>query len=207
MHAWRFGLKRRGGFRRLAGTRDRIARVADWAWPFVEQHLAAVLPGERLFRGIHRWAAGDVHRERCRALGLEGYRLRDARHHWAVRMVRAGMPLELVARQLGHRDVVMVARVYGRFVPNTVERTRWEQAASALDAEKWKEMGAVLGAVGRVNSPAPSVTAYPPSSRGGTRPEGRVPTNILQRSEGYSRGGLDAKREAQTTWSQQRETK
>ncbi|HLQ23575.1 MAG TPA: tyrosine-type recombinase/integrase, partial [Gemmatimonadales bacterium] len=98
-----------------AWTRDRIARVADWAWPHVQAHLDTLLPGERLFRGISRRAAGDVHRERLKALGLPHHHLHDSRHHWAVRMVRAGMPLELVARQLGHRDVVMVARVYGRF--------------------------------------------------------------------------------------------
>ncbi|MBA3894934.1 MAG: hypothetical protein H0X69_14820 [Gemmatimonadales bacterium] len=41
-------------------TRDRIARVADWAWPYVEAHLAAVLPGERIFRGVDRHQAGEV---------------------------------------------------------------------------------------------------------------------------------------------------
>jgi hypothetical protein len=67
----------------MTWTRDRVAVVADWAWPHVAQHLRAVLPGERAIRGVHRWAAGDAHRERCRALGLHGYRLHDARHHWA----------------------------------------------------------------------------------------------------------------------------
>lgn len=71
-----------------AWTPDRPARVANWAWPYVEAHLASVLPGERVFRGVDRWMAGDVHRERLRALGLVGYRLHDARHHWAVRMAR-----------------------------------------------------------------------------------------------------------------------
>lgn len=73
-----------------AWTRDRIARVADWAWPHVEEHLRTVLPGERVFRGVDRWQAGNYHRDRLRALGLTGYRLHDARHHWAVRMARAG---------------------------------------------------------------------------------------------------------------------
>ncbi len=130
-----------------AWTRDRIARIADWAWPFVEAHLATLTPGERLFRGVTRWAASDAHRERCRVLGFDGYRLHDARHHWAVRMVRAGMPLELVARQLGHRDVVMVAKVYGRFVPSHQERDRWEQAAAALDREKWGDVGTTVGTI------------------------------------------------------------
>jgi len=123
-----------------AWTRDRLARIADWAWPYVETHLKTLTPGERLFRGMHRWQVSDMHRERCRVIELEGYHLHDARHHWAVRMVRAGMPLELVARQLGHRDVVMVAKVYGRFVPTTVERDRWEAAAAALDKAKWKQL-------------------------------------------------------------------
>ena len=124
-----------------AWTRDRLARVADWAWPFVEAHLKTVLPGERLFRGVDRWQASDLHRERLRILGLPHHRLHDSRHHWAVRMVRAGMPLELVARQLGHRDVVMVAKVYGRFVPTSQERDRWEGIAAELDAEKWGRVG------------------------------------------------------------------
>lgn len=119
----------------------------------------------------------DVHRERCRALDLAGYRLHDARHHWAVRMVRAGMPLELVARQLGHRDVVMVAKVYGRFVPNTVERDRWEKAAAALDKKKWKDLGTSQGtsasrAHGRSDAQRPATDSGHGSwenSRGGTR--------------------------------------
>ena len=50
-----------------AWTRDRAARVADWAWPVVEAHLATVMPGERVFRGLDRWQASDLHRERLRA--------------------------------------------------------------------------------------------------------------------------------------------
>ena len=41
---------------------------------------------ERVFRGLDRWAVGEAHRQRLRALRLEGYRLHDARHRWAVRM-------------------------------------------------------------------------------------------------------------------------
>jgi hypothetical protein len=42
-----------------------------------------------------------------------------------VRMARAGAPFELIARQPGHREVTMVAKVYGRFKPDTEERDRW----------------------------------------------------------------------------------
>ena len=156
-----------------AWTRDRIARVADWAWPIVEAHLATLTPGERLFRGVTRWHAAEAHRERCRVLGLTDYRLHDARHHWAVRMVRAGMPLELVARQLGHRDVVMVAKVYGRFTPNHEERDRWEAAAAALDQQKWSDLGSTVGSSQRAPE-TPEVANVKDASdfldsRGGTR--------------------------------------
>ena len=92
----------------------------------------------------------------------------DSRHHWAVRMVRAGMPLELVARQLGHRDVVMAAKVYARFVPTHQERDRWELAASALDIERWPELGTVAGTAPNTKSSQPLVRDWPVSSRGGT---------------------------------------
>jgi integrase len=129
-----------------AWTRDRLARVADWAWLFVEKHLDTLTPGERVFRGTNRWGASEYHRERLKTLGLEGYRLHDARHHWAVRMARAGAPFELIARQLGHRDVAMVAKVYGRFKPDTEERDRWERIAAARDVEKFERRGATGGA-------------------------------------------------------------
>ena len=110
-------------------------------------------------------------------LGLEGYRLHDARHHWAVRMARAGAPFELIARQLGHRDVAMVAKVYGRFKPDTEERDRWERIAAARDTEKWPHSGAKGGAKStpeledlHEGSPAtPWEREASTDSRGGTR--------------------------------------
>jgi len=160
-----------------AWTRDRLARVADWAWPALQEHLASVLPGERVFRGLDRWQVSELHRERLRALGLEGFRLHDARHHWAVRMARAGAPFELIARQLGHRDVAMVAKVYGRFKPDTEERDRWERIASDRDAAKWPAPGAARASRSAADaekldeeSPAtPLECEALDDSRGGTR--------------------------------------
>ena len=152
-----------------AWTRDRIARVADWAWPFVEAHLQTVLPGERVFRGIDRWQATNYHRQRLRAFGLTGYRLHDARHHWAVRMARAGAPFELIARQLGHRDVAMVAKVYGRFKPDTEERDRWERVAAARDQEKWHRPASTECANAEKLDEVDAGSDWEQSSRGGTR--------------------------------------
>jgi hypothetical protein len=103
--------------------------------------------------------------------------LHDARHRWAVRMARARAPFELIDRQLGHRDVAMVAKVYGRFKPDTEERDRWKRIAAARDAEKWSGVVANPAATtgkeaekAHENSPA---TAWDreasDDSRGGTR--------------------------------------
>jgi hypothetical protein len=72
----------------------------------------------------------------------------------AIRAIRAGTPYELVARQLGHANIAMVAQVYGRFAPRSDERDRWERIA-ALQDEKQTPMrtagGTALGgALGQV---------------------------------------------------------
>ena len=162
-----------------AHTRDRVVRVAEWAWPYLSQHLETITPGERLFRGLDRKTVGDVHRARLVALGIPHHRLHDSRHFYAIRAVRAGTPYELVARQLGHADVQMVATRYGRYAPRSDERDRWEKIAAQLDEpssntsekspEKPARMGAVLGAPPENDSSQPPVSDWLVNSRGGTR--------------------------------------
>ena len=159
-----------------AHTRDRVVRIADWAWPFVEKHLKTLTPGERLFRGINRWTVGDVHRERLHALALPHHRVHDARHFYAVRAVRAGTPYELVARQLGHADVQMVARVYGKYAPTSDDRDRWEKIAAKLDADREAQKSKKIGEMGTAVGTSPekqreptTVSDWLADSRGGTR--------------------------------------
>jgi integrase/recombinase XerD len=122
---------------RAAGTknhsRDRIVRVAEWAWPYVESLIQAKLPSARLFTLNDRSKVSRTHKATCAGLGLDGFRLHDARHHWAVRAARAGTPPEIIAAQLGHVDATMVLRVYGRFFPGAHDREKWERIASAQD--------------------------------------------------------------------------
>jgi integrase len=61
---------------------------------------------------------------------------RDARHSYAVRAIRSGVPAEVVARQLGHANAVLVLKVYGRFAPNQRERDKWEGVAAAAAADR-----------------------------------------------------------------------
>jgi integrase len=122
---------------RAAGTktycRDRVVRVADWAWGYVERRCATLLPDALLFEGIDRFSAGKAHRQACRIIGLQDYAQRDHRHSYAVRAIRAGTPPELVAKQLGHANAIMVLKVYGRFAPVQAERDHWERIASLRD--------------------------------------------------------------------------
>jgi integrase len=135
-------------------SRDRIVRVAEWAWPYVMQRLSGLLPDAKLFAEIpDRWDARDAHARAIKGtpaagdlpaiagLGAEfpifrGYTMRDQRHTYAVRAIRAGTPAELVARQLGHANAVLVHKVYGRFIPDSEEREKWELIATARDLER-----------------------------------------------------------------------
>lgn len=117
-------------------ARDRIAKVAEWAWPMIERHVSLLTPNALLFPGLNRWTASDKHREACKALEIEDYQLKDSRHTYAVRAIRAGAPFEVIARQLGHADTTMVVRVYGRFKPTEQEMTEWERIAAAQDVTR-----------------------------------------------------------------------
>jgi hypothetical protein len=64
---------------------------------------------------------------------------------------------------------VMVARVYGRFVPTSQERDRWEAIAAALDAEKWPARGVPDGASNEKALEPERSSAWEDDSRGGTR--------------------------------------
>jgi integrase len=160
---------------RAAGTkthsRDRIVRVAEWAWPYLEERLASLGPNDLLFPGVHRWAASDAHRAACRLAEIENYQLRDQRHSYAVRAARSGTPAEFIARQLGHADAVLVLKVYGRFMPSQQERDRWEKIADIQDKEAaaMKRSCTVLGTVPRNEMNQPPVTDWLTNSRGGTR--------------------------------------
>lgn len=129
-------------------TRDRVVRVADFAWDAVLELMKGKTPDSLLFDQIpHRFAARDAHAETRKALVEKGfkvyavmaggvahdYTLRDHRHSWAVRYARAGVPLDAIAKQLGHKDTSLVSKVYGRFVPKKEERDLYERMATARD--------------------------------------------------------------------------
>jgi hypothetical protein len=95
------------------------------AWPSGLGHLSN--PRFKTSCQMHLFTLNDrskvskVHRATCTQLGLVGFRLHDARHHWAVRAARAA--------QLGHVDATMVLRVY---VGSSLARTTGKGGSASL---------------------------------------------------------------------------
>jgi integrase len=106
--------------------RDRICVVTeDWTWPIVESYARPFLPNARLFDGLKHRAALDSHHKACAIAHVAQTRLHDWRHTYAVTAIRRGMPLHLVAANLGHRDSTLVQKVYGKYAPQVSEYSKW----------------------------------------------------------------------------------
>lgn len=127
---------------RAAGTktykRDRMARVADWAWPIFWGYAKDHLPTARLWRDtLTRFTVSDWHRETVKALKLlPACPLKNARHHWAVRMLRNGAPIHVVQAQLGHSTAKLTLDTYGTFIPAAADRARAEAQVTRAEAER-----------------------------------------------------------------------
>lgn len=84
------------------------------------------LKGEEVFqdpRYRERWAGDQAIRQRfwkptLEAAGVRYRRPYQTRHTYASMMLSAGEPLAWVASQMGHTDTNMIARVYGRWIPD-----------------------------------------------------------------------------------------
>ena len=109
-------------------SRDGVVRVVEWAWPYIKQRHAALRPNDLFCAAVDRWTAGDAHRAACIRAEIQDYQMGDQRHSYAVRADRAGTPAELIARQLGHANAVLVLKVYGRVMPSQQEREKWENS-------------------------------------------------------------------------------
>ena len=127
---------------RLRGTkatkRDRSVAVAAFAHDAVRALCAGRMPHARMFAIPNRYNASDYHRDTLARIAethpwAVGYWLRDHRHTWAVRMAQTGAPFALIAAGLGHANEVLVAKVYGRYVPDASQRAAWEKKAARAD--------------------------------------------------------------------------
>lgn len=88
--------------------------VADALRAHVEENNLA--GSDRLFTILRRTVQRE-HARACKLAGIGGYTIHDHRHTAAVALARAGMPLPLLQKQLGHRNVQTTMK-YAGFNPD-----------------------------------------------------------------------------------------
>jgi len=120
-----------------------VRMLVDWCVPYLRRAIAGKLPAAPVFDGLSRHYALRVHKRTAAALrpALPDHSLHDWRHTFAVRELRLGRSVSVVAAQLGHANPYQVWTRYGLHVPSARDyRTADERAAvapvSAPDAEK-----------------------------------------------------------------------
>jgi integrase len=93
------------------------------------------LPTVRLWRDdLTRFTVSDWHRATVKTLNLPRYPLKNARHHWAVRMLRGGASVHIVQAQLGHSMAKSTLDTYGRWLPGSEDRARAEAQVTRIEA-------------------------------------------------------------------------
>jgi integrase len=105
--------------------RNRTCAVTEsWAWPIITAHVKPLLPDALLFPDLDHNKALDAHHAAVAALRLPRSVLHDHRHSYAIALRRRGVSDSVIAKQLGHRDTVLVAKTYGRYAPDLSEVRR-----------------------------------------------------------------------------------
>ncbi len=112
--------KTRAGARVVSLDRDTVNALAAWRRRQAEERLA-VGPGwqdhglvfvDQVGVPPHPETMTRWWREAVARAGLPAIRLHDARHTAATMLLRAGVPVKVVAQRLGHADVAVTMRVY-----------------------------------------------------------------------------------------------
>ncbi len=120
---------------------ERARRAFLWPWVVeaLNQHIERNGLGgsDRLFTWPRR-TIQKAHERACKAAGIMDYRIKDHRHTAAVAMTRAGMPLDLIQKQLGHSDIRQTM-VYAQFNPEYGDYARYtEQVETRLAGDRTK---------------------------------------------------------------------
>jgi integrase len=121
-----------------ASARDRVIRLDDWAWERLWGYAKDLLPTARLFPDSWtRHQVHDWHSLAIKELKINPkYPPRFSRHAWAVRHLRAGVPLKVVQVQLGHATPQMTLAIYGQFIPSGADRDHWQQQTAAFEQRR-----------------------------------------------------------------------
>lgn len=88
-----------------------------WVLEALQQHIEdkGFSSGDALFT-IGRRTVQREHDRACHLAGIMGYTVHDHRHTFAVALARAGLPLPVLQRQLGHKTITTTMK-YAEFHP------------------------------------------------------------------------------------------
>jgi len=127
---------------------------------FAQQVLASLpqgRPEDRLFPAITPEAVSMAFHRVCEELGIFDVRLHDLRHTFATWLRQRGIELDVIASQLGHRDLRMTKR-YARIASAQV-RTAVNGLDSMLLIADARESNELSGQFGAGTSPSPATSS------------------------------------------------
>jgi len=111
--------------RRAKSGRARHVVLTSEGAAFFERHVASRASDELMF--VHSdgrpWLKAHQSlplRDACRRAAIKNFSFHATRHTWASLAAMAGVPLLVIARQLGHRDARMVELHYGHLAPDFI---------------------------------------------------------------------------------------
>jgi integrase len=109
--------------------RNRVDRITEgWVVGIIAEYVKAFSPNALLFEGLDPYTPVREHVAACEAVGIQRSTIHDHRHSYAVNALKRGVPLHVVAHQLGHKDTTLVQRTYGKFVPSADDFDKWTAA-------------------------------------------------------------------------------
>ena len=94
------------------------------------------LPYMRLDEGPMKGGSAGIWSRLREVSGVEGVAMRDLRHYFAVACLSRGIPLSTVSAWMGHSDIDLTVKRYGRFAAEAREQWTW----AALRAESVEQV-------------------------------------------------------------------
>jgi integrase len=108
-----------------------VLATEDWAWDYIEAHVAALPPNARLFT-LREDIALRTHKRISKAIGLPVTTLHHWRHTYAVSWLKRGRDHQILKNQLGHSPrSTLIYTTYGPWIVTTADyRKRAEMATN-----------------------------------------------------------------------------
>ena len=137
--------------RRSKGGKPRHVALTDEGRQLFSRQVVGKAAGSSLLtmangRGWTRSAQQRPFQAACAAAGVASMTFHGLRHTYASRLAMKGVPLAVIAAQLGHSDTRMVEKYYGHLAPNYIADT----VRAAFSSLGIVEMNNIIPSIGSV---------------------------------------------------------